>query len=91
MSESTGIDDCDYAQLRIGIAIALSHDRTLALETTVLRIVRIVLLVVVPTVALSALVTACSDDTTNQTVQDMSGTVKDMALPVVHDMALPHD
>jgi hypothetical protein len=92
MSESTGIDYWDYEQLRIGTALALSHGRTLALEATVLRIVRIVLLVIVPTVAVSALVTACSDDTTNQTVQDMSGTVHDMAMPVVvHDMANPHD
>jgi len=57
----------------------------------VLRIVRIVLLVLVPTVAVSALVTACSDDTTNTTVQDMSGTAHDMTMPVVHDMANPHD
>ena len=56
-----------------------------------LRIIRIALLVVVPTVALSALVTACSDDTTNVTTQDMPAVVHDMAMPVVHDLANPHD
>jgi hypothetical protein len=61
------------------------------LEAPVLRTLRIALLVIVPTVALSALVTACSDDTTNTTVQDMS-VAHDLATPpVVHDLANPID
>lgn len=91
MSESTGIDCCDYSQLRIGIAIALSHRVNFGLEATVLRIARIVLLTLVPMLALGALVTACSDDTTNVTNMDMPAVVHDMAMPVVHDMANPHD
>jgi hypothetical protein len=91
MSESTGIDHCDYRHLRIGIAIALSPRQNFGLEATVLRIIRIALLTLVPMLALGALVTACSDDTTNTTVQDMSMTVKDMTTPVVHDMANPID
>jgi hypothetical protein len=57
------------------------------LEVTVLRIVRIALVALVPTFALATLVTACSDDTTNQTTTDMPVVIHDMAMPVVHDMA----
>ena len=57
-----------------------------------LRIIRIALLMIVPTVALSALVTACSDDTTNVTTQDMPAVVRDMAMQqTVHDLANPTD
>ena len=57
-----------------------------------LRTIRIALLVIVPTLALGALVTACSDDTTNSTTQDMPAVVRDMAMPqTVHDLANPTD
>jgi hypothetical protein len=57
----------------------------------VLRIVRIALLTLVPMLALGALVTACSDDTTTVVSNDLS-VVHDLATPiVVHDMALPID
>ena len=57
-----------------------------------LRIVRIALLTLVPMLALGATVTACSDDTTTPvTTADLSGTVHDLATPVVHDMANPVD
>ena len=91
MSEWPDRRICNYGQLRIGTELALFHGQTLALEAPVLRTLRIALLVIVPTVALSALVTACSDDTTNTTVQDMTATVKDMATPPVHDLANPTD
>jgi hypothetical protein len=58
----------------------------------VLRIVRIALLALVPMFALGVLVTACSDDTTSTTTQDMSGVVHDLSTPVVvHDLANPGD
>ena len=41
--------------------------------------------------ALGALVTACSDDTTNTPTADMTVVVKDLSMPVVHDMANPTD
>ena len=50
-----------------------------------LRIIRIALLTLVPTLALGALASACSDDTTQAPTQDMAVTgVHDMA---THDMA----
>lgn len=49
-----------------------------------LRIIRIALFVLVPTVALAVSVAACSDDTTGQTTQDMTAVVHDMA---THDLA----
>jgi hypothetical protein len=62
------------------------------LEAPVLRIVRIALLTLVPMLALGVLVTACSDDTTSVTTQDMSGVAHDLATaPVAHDMANPTD
>ena len=90
MSESTGIDRWDYRQLRIGIAIALSHRVNFGLEDTVQRIARIVLLTLVPMLALGALVTACSDDTTNTTSMDMTAVSHDLT-QTPHDMANPHD
>jgi hypothetical protein len=61
------------------------------LEDAVLRIVRIALLTLIPTLALGTLAAACSDDTTNVTTVDMTvpTTGHDMAQPV-HDMA-QHD
>jgi hypothetical protein len=56
----------------------------------VLRIVRIALFVLVPTVALAVTVAACSDDTTGQTTQDMTAVVHDMAT-TTHDLATQHD
>jgi hypothetical protein len=57
----------------------------------VLRIVRIALLTLVPMLALGALVTACSDDTTSVVGNDLS-VVHDLSMPiVVHDMANPTD
>jgi len=91
MSESTGIDRWDYRQLRIGIAIALSHRVNFGLwRLPVKRIARILLLALVPMLALGALVTACSDDTTNMTGMDMTAVPHDIAMPP-HDMANPHD
>lgn len=81
MSESTGGDTCDSGHLQGGTELALIPGRTLALEVTVLRIVRIALFVLVPTVALAVSVAACSDDTTGQTTQDMTAVVHDMAMP----------
>lgn len=53
-----------------------------------LRIIRIMLLALVPTLALGALVTACSDDTTGTTTQDMAvTTTHDLATGTVHDLA----
>jgi hypothetical protein len=62
------------------------------LEDPVLRIIRIALFVLVPTVALGVSLAACSDDTTGQTTQDMavSGGGHDLAMPT-HDLANPHD
>jgi hypothetical protein len=61
------------------------------LEDAVLRIVRIALLTLIPTLALGTLAAACSDDTTNATTVDMTApTGHDMATPVMHDMA-QHD
>ena len=57
-----------------------------------LRIVRIALLTLVPMLAAGALMTACSDDTTSQTTQDMAATVHDLATTTtVHDLAQPTD
>ncbi len=57
-----------------------------------LRIVRIALLALVPMFALGVLVTACSDDTTSVTTQDMATVVvKDLSPPAVHDLANPTD
>ncbi|HWE27109.1 MAG TPA: hypothetical protein VHB97_03860 [Polyangia bacterium] len=57
-----------------------------------LRIVRITLLALVPMLAIGALASACSDDTTNTaadlSVVDMTATVHDMAM---HDLAPGHD
>jgi hypothetical protein len=55
------------------------------LEATVLRIVRIALLVLVPTLVAGALVAGCGDDTSMPPPGDMA--VPDMAKPIVHDMA----
>jgi len=87
MSESTGGDTCDSGNLRVGIALALIRGRNLALEDTVLRIIRIALFVLVPTVALAVSVAACSDDTTGTTSQDMTAVVHDMATTGAHDLA----
>jgi hypothetical protein len=57
----------------------------------VLRIIRIALLMLVPTIALATSVAACSDDTTSQQTADMSGVVHDMATTTVHDLANPTD
>ena len=57
-----------------------------------LRIVRIALLALVPTLALGVTLGACSDDTTGTTTQDMTATVHDMATGgTTHDLANPHD
>jgi hypothetical protein len=62
------------------------------LEATVLRIVRIALLTLIPTLAIGTQVTACSDDTTSVVGADLSvGTPHDMATPIVHDLAQPGD
>ena len=90
MSEWPERANCNYRLLRIGITLALDPRRDFGLEAPVLRTLRIALLVLVPTVALGALVTACSDDTTNTTVQDMS-VVRDLSTPVVRDLANPTD
>lgn len=50
-----------------------------------LRILRLCLLVLVPTFTIGALVTGCGDDTTVIPPGDMA--VPDMAKPVVRDMA----
>jgi len=86
MSESTGSDTCDSRYLRVGTELALIPGQNFGLEVIVLRIVRIALFVLVPTVALAVSVAACSDDTTGQTTQDMTAVVHDMAMPV-HDLA----
>lgn len=70
--------------------LCLSRE-TLALEDPVLRMIRIALLALVPMIALGTLVTACSDDTTNTPTADMTVVVKDLSMPVVHDMANPTD
>jgi hypothetical protein len=59
------------------------------MEVTVLRIIRIALLALVPTIALGTLVTACSDDTTNNSTVDKTATSRDMA--TAHDMVATHD
>ncbi len=57
-----------------------------------LRIVRIALFALVPTLALALSVAACSDDTTNQMVQDMAVTpVHDLSTTPVLDLAQPGD
>ena len=62
------------------------------MEVTVLRIIRIALFVLVPTVALGVTLGACSDDTTGTTTQDMTAVVHDMATGgTAHDLANPHD
>jgi hypothetical protein len=50
------------------------------------------LFALVPTVALGVSLAACSDDTSEQTTQDMavSGGSHDLA-PPTHDLANPHD
>ncbi len=53
-----------------------------------LRMIRIALLALVPTIALGVTLAACSDDTTGTTTQDMTAVVHDMA---THDLANPHD
>ena len=90
MSESTGRDTCDSGHLRIGIELALIPGQNFGLEVIVLRIIRIALFVLVPTVALAVSVAACSDDTTGQTTQDMTAVVHDMAT-TTHDLATQHD
>jgi len=59
--------------------------RSIGLEATVLRIVRIALLTLIPTLALGAFATGCDDDTTPS--QDMATTVKPDLAVVSHDMA----
>ena len=57
-----------------------------------LRIIRIALLTLAPMIALGALSSACSDDTTTPTVGNDLSVPRDMATPiVVHDMANPND
>ena len=90
MSESTEGDTCDFGNLRVGTALASNPGRTLALEATVLRIIRVALFVLVPTVALAVSVAACSDDTTNTPTQDMTAVVHDMSM-TVHDLAQTGD
>ncbi len=91
MSESTESDTCDSGNLRVGIPFALFAGQNFGLEAIVLRIIRIALFALVPTVALAVSVAACSDDTTGQTVQDMTAVVHDMATAPVHDLATTHD
>ena len=91
MSESTGSDTCDSGNLRVGTDLASIPGQTLALEDPVLRIIRIALFVLVPTVALAVSVAACSDDTTGTTTQDMTAVVHDMAMTPTHDLAQGHD
>ena len=55
-----------------------------------LRIIRITLLALVPMVAIGTLAVGCGDDTTTPIGADMS-VVHDIANPIVHDIALPHD
>jgi hypothetical protein len=57
------------------------------LEAIVLRIIRIALLVLVPSLAVGTLVAGCGDDTTVIPPVDMA--VGDMAKPIIRDMA--HD
>ena len=91
MSEWASGVTCNSRHLRVGIALASTPGRNFGLEDTVLRFVRIALLALVPTVAFAALVTACSDDTTGTTTQDMTAVVHDMATGTTHDLANPHD
>ena len=90
MSESTEGDTCDFESLRVGTALALLPGRNFGLEAIVLRIIRVALFVLVPTVALAVSVAACSDDTTNAPTQDMTAVVHDMSMPV-HDLAQTGD
>jgi hypothetical protein len=57
-----------------------------------MRIIRIALLTLLPMLALDALASACSDDTTNTgndlSVVDMTAAAHDMA---THDLAQGHD
>lgn len=55
-----------------------------------LRIIRVALFVLVPSVALAVSVAACSDDTTNTPTQDMTAVVHDMSMKV-HDLAQTGD
>ncbi|MCU1278129.1 MAG: hypothetical protein JWM53_1675, partial [bacterium] len=72
---------------RPGIALALSPTRNSSLEAIVLRIIRITLLTLVPMLAIGALSSACSDDTTSTVGNDMS-VARDLSTPVVvHDLA----
>jgi hypothetical protein len=61
------------------------------LEDPVLRIIRIALLTLVPTLAIGALASGCGDDTTSTVGNDMA-VPRDLSTPVVvHDLANPHD
>jgi hypothetical protein len=88
MSEYAGGGTSDSSQLDRGTSFALSQTRTLGLEVTVLRIIRITLLALFPMVAIGTLATGCGDDTTTPVTADMS-VVHDIANPIVHDIALP--
>jgi hypothetical protein len=54
------------------------------LEAIVLRIIRIALLVLLPTLTVGALAAGCGDDTTVIPPVDMA--VPDMAKPIIRDM-----
>jgi len=53
--------------------------------------IRMMLLALVPMLAIGALASACSDDTTNTPTADMTVVTKDLSMPVAGDMANPHD
>lgn len=55
-----------------------------------LRMIRTALLALIPLLASGALLSACSDDTTGTTTQDMTAVAHDLAMPT-HDLAKSHD
>jgi len=89
MSDQPRSRFCNSGHLRVGTPLAWKYGETFGLEVTVLRILRIALLTLVPTLALGALASGCGDDTTTTPTQDLS-VAHDMP-PVVHDMAPTHD